>query len=73
MGDVINAYKILVRKPEGKRLLGTPRHGYEDDIKMILKKLVGKVSTGLIWGLVAGSCEHGNEPSGSIKGGGFLD
>jgi len=47
MGDVINAYKILVRKPEGKRLLGTPRHGYEDDIKMILKKLVGKVSTGL--------------------------
>jgi hypothetical protein len=22
---------------------------------------------------VAGSCEHGNEGSGSIKGGGFLD
>jgi hypothetical protein len=22
---------------------------------------------------VAGSCEHGNEPSGSIKGGEFLD
>jgi hypothetical protein len=22
---------------------------------------------------VAGSCEHGNEPSGSIKCGGFLD
>jgi hypothetical protein len=22
---------------------------------------------------VAGSCEHGNEPSGSIKGGKFLD
>jgi hypothetical protein len=22
---------------------------------------------------VAGSCEHGNETSGSIKGGGFLD
>jgi len=20
-----------------------------------------------------GSCEHGNEPSGSIKGGGFID
>jgi hypothetical protein len=24
-------------------------------------------------GPVAGSCEHGNEPSGSIKGGKFLD
>jgi len=24
-------------------------------------------------GLVAGSCEHGNEPLGSIKGGEFLD
>jgi hypothetical protein len=25
------------------------------------------------WGQVAGSCEHGNEPSGSIKGEKFLD
>jgi hypothetical protein len=25
------------------------------------------------WGIVAGSCEHGNKPSGSIKGGEFLD
>jgi hypothetical protein len=24
-------------------------------------------------GSVAGCCEHGNEPSGSIKGGEFLD
>jgi len=24
-------------------------------------------------GIVAGSCEHGNEPSGSIKGGGLFD
>jgi hypothetical protein len=24
-------------------------------------------------GSVAGSCEHGNEPSGTIKGGKFLD
>jgi hypothetical protein len=32
--------------------------------------------TGFNWlrlGPVAGSCEHGNEPSGSIKGGAFLD
>jgi hypothetical protein len=25
------------------------------------------------WGLMAGSCEHGNEPSGSMKGGEYLD
>ena len=28
---------------------------------------------GLGWGLVAGTCECGNEPSGSIKSGEFLD
>jgi hypothetical protein len=28
-----NEYKILVRKPEGKRPLGRPRHKWED-IKM---------------------------------------
>jgi hypothetical protein len=30
-------YKILVRKPEGKRPLGRPRHRWEDNIKMYLK------------------------------------
>jgi hypothetical protein len=25
------------------------------------------------WGPMAGPCEHGNEPSGSIKDGEFLD
>jgi hypothetical protein len=25
------------------------------------------------WGSVEGSCEHGNEPSGSIRGGEFID
>jgi hypothetical protein len=33
----------------------------------------GVDSSGSGWGPVAGSCEHGNEPSGSIKGGEFLD
>jgi hypothetical protein len=28
-----NAYKILVRKPEGKRPLGTPRRKWVNDIK----------------------------------------
>jgi hypothetical protein len=32
-----NAYKISVRKPEGKTPLEKPRRRYEDDIKMDLK------------------------------------
>ena len=33
-----NAYRVLVRKPEGKRPLGRPRQ-WEDNIKMDLRKL----------------------------------
>jgi len=36
----------------------------------------GRVRTGFIWlgyGPVAGSYEHGNETSGSTKGGEFID
>jgi hypothetical protein len=32
--DMRNAYRILVGKPEGKRLLGRPRPSWEDNIKM---------------------------------------
>jgi hypothetical protein len=32
MGEMRNVYKILVRKPEGKRLLGRPRHIWEGNI-----------------------------------------
>jgi hypothetical protein len=28
------AYGLLVRKPEGKRPLGRPRHGWEDNIEI---------------------------------------
>jgi hypothetical protein len=30
----INSHNILVGKPEGKRLLGRPRHRWEDNITM---------------------------------------
>jgi hypothetical protein len=30
-------YRVLVRKPEGKRLLGRPRPRWEDNIKMDLQ------------------------------------
>jgi hypothetical protein len=34
MREKRNAYRLLVRKPEGKRPLGRPRHGCVDNIKM---------------------------------------
>jgi len=40
MGERIGVYRILVRKPEGKRPLGRPRHRWEDNIKMNLQEVV---------------------------------
>ena len=34
-----NAYRVLVEKPEGKRLSGMPRHRWEDNIKMDLREV----------------------------------
>jgi hypothetical protein len=34
-----NAYRILVEKPEGKRLLGRPRRRWFDNIKMDLREI----------------------------------
>jgi hypothetical protein len=42
----------------------------------ISEKYSDKLSTGFTasgYGPVTGCCEHGNEPSGSIEGGEFLD
>jgi hypothetical protein len=65
------AYKILVGKLEGKRPLGRPRHRWVDDIKMDLREIEwgGKDWTDLAQDMDqwTGSCEHGNEPSGSIN------
>ena len=64
-------------KPEAKGPLGRPRRRREEKIKMGLQE-VGR--GGVDWidldrdrGKVAGICECGNEPSGSIKCGEFLD
>ena len=55
-------------KPEGKRPLGRPRHRWEENIKMYLQDVgVWTGSSWLMMGTVAGTCECGNEPSGSIK------
>jgi hypothetical protein len=63
--------KDLVRKPEGKRPLGRPRRRWVENIKMDLRQ-TGWDGTDWIdlaqdRKPVEGSCEHGNEPSGSIN------
>jgi hypothetical protein len=40
MGEVRGAYNILVGRPEGRRPLGRPRRGWEDNIKMDLREIV---------------------------------
>jgi hypothetical protein len=37
MGEKMNAYRILVGKPEGKRSLGRPRRRWVDNIKIDLR------------------------------------
>jgi hypothetical protein len=39
MGEKRNAYRILMGKPEGKRLLGRPRRRRVDNIKMDLREI----------------------------------
>ena len=41
MGEGRGVYRVLVGKPEGKRLLGRPRHRWEDNIKMVLQEVGG--------------------------------
>ena len=39
MGEESGVYRALVRKPEGKRPLGRPRHRWEDNIRMDLQEV----------------------------------
>jgi hypothetical protein len=48
----------------------------EDSVRTDLREIGWEVWTGCIWLRIdpmAGSCERGNEPAGSVKGGEFLD
>jgi len=76
MAQERGVHRVLVGKPEGKRPLGRPRRRWDDNIRMDLQE----VGCGYVdWiGLtqdrqVADACESGNEPSGSVKCGEFLD
>jgi hypothetical protein len=66
--------RVLVGKPDVKRPLGRPRRKWENNIKMDLQKVgCGDWISLAHMGQVAGTCESGNELSGSIKCGQFLD
>jgi hypothetical protein len=76
MGQRRGVYRVLVWKPEGKRLFGRPRRIWEDNIEMDLQEVGCGVWTGSSWlriGTVGGTCECGNEISCSIKCAEFLD
>jgi hypothetical protein len=59
-----NAYRILMGKPEGKIPLGRPRRRWVDNIKMDLREIGWD---GMVWTGWNCSCEHGDEPLGSLK------
>jgi hypothetical protein len=77
MGEVRGAFNILVGKPEGRRPLGRPRRRREDKIKMDIREIgfgdVDWIHLAQDSGQVVSSCKYGDEPSGSIKCGTFLE
>jgi len=77
MGNRRGVFRDLVGKPEVKTPLGRPRRRWEDNIKMDLQEIG---CGGMDWIELAQdmdrgrcTCECGNEPSGSMKCGEFLD
>jgi hypothetical protein len=69
-------HRVLVGKPEGTRPLETPRRRWEDNIKRDLQEVGGNCGDWMERAQnrdrKAGTCEYGNELSGSINGGNFL-
>jgi hypothetical protein len=49
MGESRGVYSVLVRKPEGRRPLGRPRHRRETNIKMDLQEVGCVERTESIW------------------------
>jgi len=75
MGEMRNAYKILVGELEKDHAEDLGLDGMII-LECVLGKLVGRCGLyayGSGQRLLAGFCEHGNEPSVSIKGWKFID
>jgi hypothetical protein len=75
MGERRGVYRVLVGKPEGKRLLGRPKRRCEDNIKMDLQEVECR---GMGWIELADNGDrwlalvNAEEPAGSIKFGELL-
>jgi hypothetical protein len=77
MDDRRGVYRVLVGKLEGRRPLGRRKHRWEDNTKLDLQEVgcgdmdwIDVAQDGV---KVPGTCDCGNEPSGSVKLGEFLD
>jgi hypothetical protein len=73
MGEGRGVYRVLVGKPDGKRPLGRPRRRWEDNVRIDLQEVGCGCKDWIGLAHVADACECGEEPSGSIKRGEFLD
>jgi hypothetical protein len=75
VGENRRAGKVSIGKPEGKRLIGIRRRGWEDNIKIDLGDIewrgVDWIHLLRIW--TNASSGQGNELSGSIKCWEFLE
>ena len=70
MRKKINAYMVLVGKPEGKRPCIRPSCRQEDNIEMQYRNGISGYDLNFFGsgqGELADTCEHGHEPLGSIK------
>jgi hypothetical protein len=77
MGDGRCIYRVLVGRPEEKGQIGRPRRRWEDNIKKNLQEVgcgcVDWIGLALDRERWRALCECGNEPTGSIQYGEFLD
>jgi len=71
MGDRRGVYGFLVGKPEGRRPLGRRKRRWEDNIKLDLQEVVcgdmDWIDVAEDGDNVAGTCDCGNELSGSVQ------
>jgi len=73
VGQIANAYKLLVGKHEAKKQPKRCRRRWSDNIKMDTKRNWIWVGSDLEWGPVAGSCININTYLSSTKGEEFLE
>ena len=71
MGERRSVYSVLVWRPEGRIPPGRPRRKWENNIRMDIQEVgcggYGLDRAGSGQGQVTGTCEYGNETSGSVK------